>query len=104
MLFPQGNTEQENHQTEILQPNRVGIVGLEPEPGGTQNKNLNEKSILYTSLFSIYEDINFSVSFRKLNYPIPFATNDGIQDLHHTFAGTISEIYEFWVTVIGPQK
>lgn len=28
---PLGNMEQENHQIELLQPSRVGIVGQEPK-------------------------------------------------------------------------
>jgi len=35
----------------------------------------------------------------KVYYPIILASDDNIQDLHHSFAGTISQENEFWVTV-----
>ena len=49
------------------------------------------------------EDNNIQTHFKKIYYPIPFTTDDSIQDLHHTFAGTVCEKYEFWITVIRVQ-
>lgn len=35
----------------------------------------------------------------KTTYPITVTTDNGLQHLHYSFTGTVSEIYEFWITV-----
>lgn len=36
----------------------------------------------------------------KITYPIPFTSDNSVQDLHYSFACTIGEKYKFWVTVV----
>jgi hypothetical protein len=39
--------------------------------------------------------------FEEQSYPIPLVSDDGVQYLHHTFAGTVCQVNEFWITAVS---